>query len=124
MAIAADLAGKFTGAAEQLFLWGVLSQVVGTAGQPALTELAAIANTAHPLTRLSPAEAATALTRSFLDPATAQSEAAAAGIDAGRLATMRLLAGTAPGSQDLAAALRRGIIPEAGSGGASTSFTQ
>jgi len=124
MAIAADLAGKFTGAAEQLFLWGVLSQVVGTAGQPALTELAAVANTAHPLTRLSPAEAATALNRSFLDQGSAEAEAAAAGIDAGRLATMRLLAGTAPGSQDLAAAVRRGIITEAGTGGGSTSFEQ
>ncbi len=121
---AGELAGKFTGAAEQLFLWGVLSQVVSTAGQPAMTELAAIANTAHPLTRLSPAEAAAALNRSFLDAGSAESEAAAAGIDPGRLATMRLLAGTAPGPQDLAAAVRRGIIPEEGSGPGSTSFTQ
>ena len=37
----------------------------------------------------------------------------------GRFATLKLLAGTAPGPQQLAAALMRGLITEAGAGGPS-----
>jgi len=116
--------GKLAGIGEQMVLWGVLQQAIGAAGQPALTELAALVNADHPLTRLSPADAATAVNRSFLSSGNGATEAAAAGIDAGRFATLRLLAGTAPSPQDLAAALRRGVIGEAGTGGSSTSFEQ
>ena len=116
--------GKLAGIGEQMVLWGVLQQAIGAAGQPALTELAALVNTDHPLTRLSPADAATAVNRSFLDASSGAAEAAAAGIDAGRFATLQRLAGTAPGPQELALALRRKLIPRNGTGPAATSFEQ
>lgn len=116
--------GKLAGIGEQMVLWGVLQQAIGAAGQPALTELAALVNTDHPLMRLSPADAATAVNRAFLDAASGTAEAAAGGIDPGRFATLQRLAGTAPGPQELALALRRGLISRSGSGPTATSFEQ
>lgn len=116
--------GKLGGIGEQLVLWGILQQALGAVGGPALEELTALVNTDFPLTRLSPADAATAANRSFLTETDAASEAAAAGIDPGRFNTMRSLAGTAPGPQELVTALMRGIIPRTGSGAGTVSYEQ
>lgn len=110
--------------AEQLFVWQVLAQVVGIVLSPAFTELQALVNATAPDVRLSPADAAHAVVRSYLEQAGGETEAAASGIDAARFAIMRDLAGVAPGPQQLAEALRRGVIPETGSGADSTSFEQ
>jgi hypothetical protein len=73
---------------------------------------------------LSPADAASAVVRNFLPLDEAQAKAAESGVGAADFATMRHLSGDAPGPQQLAEALRRGAIPAAGKGAASTSFEQ
>lgn len=73
---------------------------------------------------LSPPDAASAVVRHFLSEDDAQAIAARSGVDAATFTTLRELAGDAPGPQQLAEALRRGAIPEAGTGPASTSFQQ
>lgn len=73
---------------------------------------------------LSPADAAAAVVRNFLDLTAAEKIAAEQGISSQTLATMIHLSGDAPGPQQLAEALRRGLIPPSGAGPASTSFEQ
>lgn len=73
---------------------------------------------------LSPADAATGVVRNFLTQAQGSDIAALSGVDAGTFDTLRLLAGDAPGPQQLAEALRRGAIPASGTGPGSTSFEQ
>lgn len=74
--------------------------------------------------RLSPADLAEAVLRSYMSEQEAQAQAKPQGITAGQLATMRDLAGDAPGADQLAAALRRGIIARHGRGADSTSYDQ
>lgn len=73
---------------------------------------------------LSPADAASAVVRNFLDLAAAEKVAAQQGVSSQTLATLIRLSGDAPGPQQLAEALRRGLIPSGGHGPASTSFEQ
>lgn len=73
---------------------------------------------------LSPADSASAVVRNFLTSSEAISLAAKQGVDAATFQTMVHLSGDAPGPQQLAEALRRGLIPAAGTGPASTSFVQ
>lgn len=73
---------------------------------------------------LSPPDAASAVVRNFLTEAEGQAEAAKSGVKPGTFATMVHLSGDAPGPQQLAAALRRGLIPATGTGAQSTSFAQ
>lgn len=74
--------------------------------------------------RLSPAELAEAVLRSYMDLAHAESEAKLQGMTPDRLKVLADLAGDAPGADQLAAALRRGIIKPHGKGAASTSYAQ
>ena len=74
--------------------------------------------------RLSPADLATAVLRSYMALGEAEAQARPQGIDGAQLAVLRDLAGDAPGAQQLAEALRRGIIQRAGRGPASTSYDQ
>lgn len=108
----------------QMFIYNVVQQVVQAVLAPAFTELEVGVNSAYPVNPLSPADAATASNRAFMSDADAVAEAARQGIDAGRFAIMQHLAGNAPAPEELAAALRRGIIPAGGSGPAAVSFTQ
>lgn len=110
--------------AEQLFVWQVVAQVIGVMLSPAMTELSTIANSAFQNVKLTPAQAATASNRSFMDSGSALAEAQAAGLNEARFTVMRQLAGNAPAPEELAAALRRGAIPETGSGPDSISFIQ
>lgn len=73
---------------------------------------------------LTPADAANAVVRNFLPETDAALLAGKQGIEPATFQTMIHLAGDAPGPQQLAEALRRGLIPAAGTGPASTSFTQ
>ena len=73
---------------------------------------------------LSPPDAASAVVRNFLSHAAGTKLAGQQGVDAATFDTMIRLSGDAPGPQQLAEALRRGLIPVAGSGAGSTSFDQ
>lgn len=123
MASFSDVFGKES-AAYQLFVWSVVNQVLSALLGPAFTELTDAVNSAAPVQPLSPADAAHAVVRSYMDQAGGQSEAARSGIDAARFAVLRDLAGVAPGPQQLAEALRRKLIAETGAGADSTSFEQ
>jgi len=123
MASFSDVFGEGS-TAYQMFVWGVLNQVIQNLASPGFTELAKTVNAAAPVQPLSAADAATAANRSFLTVAAAAAEAASNGVDASRFETLRQLAGNAPAPEELATALRRGIIPADGSGPDATSFTQ
>lgn len=110
--------------AYQLFVWSVVNQVISTLLSPAFTELGYTVNDAAPIVVLSPADLAHAVVRSYMDASSAAAEAQKSGIDGDRFTTLTHLAGVAPGPQQLAEALRRGVIPESGSGADSTSFEQ
>lgn len=73
---------------------------------------------------LSPADLAAAVVRNFLPLGDAEHVARQQGFDAATFATLVHLSGDAPGPQQLAEALRRGLIPATGTGAASTSFAQ
>jgi hypothetical protein len=73
---------------------------------------------------LSPADSAEAVIRNFMSHAEALAIAEKQGVSPADFATMIHLAGDAPGPQQLAEALRRGAIPEHGTGANSTSFDQ
>src|SRR6266702_2272463 len=124
MSAITEFLAKVGSAVEQLAPWNVLSQVVGTAGAPAFTELVSIANSAHPLVPLSPPDLADAVVRNFMGAGQAEAEAAKSGMDAERFRLLVPLRGDAPGPQQLAAALRRGLVGRGGTGPDSTSFQQ
>lgn len=111
-------------AIKQLVLWGLLNQAATAGLQPYLTALQQDVDGANPLQVLAPPDLADAVVRNYLDPATAAGEAAKSGIDAQRFALMTHLHGDAPGPDQLAQALQRGIIPEAGAGADAVSFEQ
>lgn len=73
---------------------------------------------------LSPPDAASAVVRNFLPHDQAQAKAERQGVDAADFQTLVNLSGDAPGPQQLAEALRRGLIRLDGTGAASTSFEQ
>lgn len=73
---------------------------------------------------LSAPDAASAVVRNFLASDEATTLAAKQGVDAATFATMVHLSADAPGPQQLAEALRRGLIPATGTGPKSTSFVQ
>ena len=123
MASFSDVFGEGS-AAYQLFVWGVLSQVIQALAAPGFTELEVTVNSAAPVNPLSPADAATAANRAFMSVADATAEAARQGINADRFAVLQHLAGNAPAPEELAEALRRGIIGADGTGPAAVSFDQ
>lgn len=118
-----DLFGKGS-AAEQLFVWGVLSQVIAALLSPAFRELSYLVNHVAPNQVLSPADVATAINRSFMTPGEGVTEANASGIDQARLQILQHLAGNAPAPEELAAALRRNLIPATGTGPDAVTFEQ
>lgn len=109
---------------EQLFLWGVISAVVQTAIGPELLAYQERVNSAHPEAPLAPGDLADAVIRNYLSKEEATAEAAKSGLDAARFATMIPLHGDAPGPQQLAEALLRGIIEQSGTGADAATFEQ
>ena len=124
MASWSDLLGRGGQIGEQLLVWQVLGQLLGPLLGPMIDVLTQEINQAHPVAEISPVDAAEAVVRNFLSMAQGEAAAAKAGIDPERFATLKALAGDAPGPQQLAEALRREVIPEQGTGADSTSFVQ
>lgn len=123
MAGLGDLLGKGS-VAEQLVVWGVLNQALGAALAPYINQLSQDVNARTPVEPLPPGDLADAVVRNYLTLAEATAEAAKSGLSAERFATMVPLHADAPGPQELAAALLRGIIPKSGVGADSVSFDQ
>jgi hypothetical protein len=95
---------------QQLLIWQVGAQVIGTALGPYLLALGATVNAATPNLQLSPQEAADAVLRNVWPAEKAAAEAALSGVDAERFAVLARLAGNAPDPTSLAVALRRELI--------------
>lgn len=118
-----DLLGKGS-VAEQLVVWGVMNQALGAALAPYLSQLSQDVNARTPVEPLTPADAAAAVVRNFLSSAEGTATAAKSGVGSADFDTLVALSGDAPGPQELASALLRGVISESGKGAESTSFTQ
>jgi hypothetical protein len=118
-----DLLGKGS-IAEQLVVWGALNQAVGAAIAPYLNQLQQDVNARSPVNPLPPGDLADAVVRNYLTLTEATAEAAKSGLNAERFATMVPLHADAPGPQQLAEALVRGLIPKAGTGADAASFEQ
>ena len=123
MSALGDLLGK-GGVAEQLVVWGVMNQALGAALAPYISKLQQDVNTRNPVEPLSPSDLADAVVRNYMTLSQAQAEAAKSGVNAADFATMVPLHADAPGPQELAVALLRGIIPESGAGADAATFEQ
>jgi hypothetical protein len=123
MAGLGDLLGKGS-VVEQLVVWGVMNQALGAALGPYFAQLQQDVDARSPVLPLAPPDLADAVVRNYLTQADAAAEAAKSGMDAARFATLIPLHGDAPGPQQLAAGLLRGLIAEHGTGPADTSFEQ
>ena len=123
MSALGDLLGKGS-VAEQLVVWGVLNQALGAALAPYLSQLQQDVDARTPVEPLSPADAASAVVRHFLSSSEGTAVAARSGVDSTGFDTLVALSGDAPGPQELASALLRGVIAETGTGVDSTSFDQ
>lgn len=109
---------------EQLLVWGVLNQLISAAIAPAVSDITQAVNSLDAVSPLSPQELAAAVNRQFISASEGASEAAKSGIGLGRFAQLVDLAGDAPAPGLLAEALRRQIIPEAGTGADAVTFDQ
>lgn len=109
---------------KQLFLWGVLNQVIAALAAPYFQALANKVQADHPEVPLSAADAAHAVVRSYLSDGDGTAAAAKSGINPATFKIMQDLAGDAPSPEQLVEALRRGVIERDGQGAGSTSFTQ
>lgn len=118
-----DLLGKGS-VAEQLVVWGLMNQALGAALAPYLSQLGQDVNARTPVEPLSPDALADAVVRNYMTLSAATAEAAKSGVDAERFAAMVPLHADAPGPQQLAEALLRGLIAEKGTGAGSASFEQ
>lgn len=123
MSALGDLLGKGS-VAEQLVVWGVMNQALGAALAPYLSQLQQDVDARTPVEPLAPGDLADAVVRNYMDLAAATAEAAKSGLSAERFAQMVPLHADAPGPQQLAAALLRGLIPEDGAGADNASFIQ
>lgn len=123
MSALGDLLGKGS-VAEQLLVWGLMNQAVGAAAAPYFSQLQQDVSARTPVEPLSPSDLADAVVRNYMSLADAATMAARSGITAEDFGVMVPLHADAPGPQQLAVALLRGIIPEAGDGPATASFIQ
>lgn len=123
MSALGDLLGKGS-VAEQLLVWGLMNQAIGAAMAPYISQLQQDVNARSPVEPLSPSDLADAVIRNYMTLDAATAEAAKSGLDAQRFATMVPLHGDAPGPQQLAEALLRGLIAKSGAGPDTASFEQ
>lgn len=105
-----------TGPASTSFEQGIAESRLHNKWAPLIAELSA--------QLLTPADAASAVVRNFISRETGLGLAGKQGLDAATFETLVHLSGDAPGPQQLAEALRRGLIPAEGTGPGSVSFTQ
>lgn len=115
-------AGKEAGA--QLFVWQVMGQLVGAMMGPLTDDLTRAVYKTNQSVPLSPAQLADMVVRNFIALADGSDYASQSGINSEDFQRMVYAAGDAPGPTQLVEALRRGIIPETGTGGDAVSFQQ
>lgn len=106
-----DIFGKGS-IGEQLFVWGLLNQVVAALTSPAMIELQQLMLSTNTNNVLSPAELAQLVNRGFIDANHAAAEGAKSGVNPERMGYLTDLAGQAPGPAELVEGLRRGLIAE------------
>lgn len=123
MSALSDLFGSGS-VAEQLVVWGVLNQALSAAMAPYFSQLQQDVEARTPVDPLSPGDLADAVVRNYMTLTDATAMAARSGVPADQFAVMVPLHGDAPGPQQLAEALVRGIIPADGDGPAIASFVQ
>lgn len=123
MSALGDLLGKGS-VAEQLLVWGLMNQAIGAAAAPYFSQLQQDVNARTPVEPLAPGDLADAVVRNYMTLAEATAEAAKSGVRPADFATMVPLHADAPGPQQLAVALLRGIIPADGGGPEAASFVQ
>lgn len=123
MSALSDLFGKGS-VAEQLLLYGLLQQALGAAMTPYVSKLTQDVNARTPVAPIDPGDLADAVVRGYLTLSAASAEAAKSGVSAADFATVVPLHADAPGAEQLAAALVRGLIKEAGSGPDAATFEQ
>ncbi len=110
------------GAVEQIFIWGIVNQLVGAALTPYSRELENLANSKTQAFPLSPAELAQLVLRNYLDETTAIEAAKRSGESPDDFRLRVKATGQPLAPQQLAEALRRGIIPEDSADPATPSF--
>lgn len=123
MAGLGDLLGPGS-AGRQLFVWGVLSGLVGALGTPVFAAVQQTAWEADPTQVLDPGLLAQMVVRHIWTADAAAGEARRSGISADSFDRLVKAAGRGPAPGDLATALRRKIIPATGTGPDSVSFEQ
>ena len=123
MSALGDLLGKGS-VAEQLVVWGVMNQALGAALSPYLSQLQQDVNSRTPVEPIPPGDLADAVVRNYMTLAEAAAEAEKSGLSAERFGALVPLHADAPGPQQLAAALLRGLIPESGAGADAATFEQ
>jgi hypothetical protein len=112
------------GAVEQLFVWGVVNQVVSQVMGPTMNLITQKVNADNPTIPLSPADLAQLVVRGYISNDDGQATSRLSGITGTDFNHLVSIAGEAPAPGDMATALRRGIISESGTGAESTSFEQ
>lgn len=110
--------------AEQIFVWGVLNNIINAVGSPFFTLATYNVNERFPVVEHTPADLALMVVRNVLGAGQAAAEAKRAGINPERFGQLVDITGDAPAPGDLAVALRRKLIDRAGTGPGSTSFDQ
>lgn len=111
---AGALSGLLSGAqgiGTQLLLWSVLGQIVGSVMGPISEEIQQQIYKVLSNTPLSPADAADAVLKGWLDQPSAAAEAVLSGVNPQRFQTLLDITGEPPGIEQMMEAARRGIIP-------------
>lgn len=106
-----DLFGKGS-IFEQLFIWGVLNQVIGALASPYFEQLTQVVNAAHPEAVRPPTELVGLVVRGFIDEAGAVDEAKRSGLDAAKFKQLLEAGKVYLGPADLAQMVVRGFIGE------------
>ena len=107
-----DLFGKGS-IAEQIFVWGVLNQVVSALASPYFTELTYFVNEHHQVVEVAPAQLADLVTREFITPGEGRSGAAKFGINAAKFDQLVEAARPYVAPADLAQLVVRNFMPRA-----------
>jgi hypothetical protein len=126
MSSVSDAFGKLlkNSTVSQIFLWNIFGSLLSALLQPTLTDITEHMQTLNPFVPLTPEEAATAVNRGFSTKDSGVNEARKSGVNSDRFQKLVDLAGVAPGADELAEALRRGIIPEDSGDAEGTGFIQ
>lgn len=114
----ASLGGAWTGirnnaVLQQVFLYNLVGQLINSALRPFYTVIEQDLNKQFPNIQLSPADAAEAQLRGVWTQDQARFEASLSGLNQARFDVLYQLAGNSLGPEELAVALRRGIIDQA-----------